>query len=260
MASLQALYLNPLLLFVLILTRLSGLLMTAPILGTRDVPMQVRALLAIGLSLLVTPLYWAQPVDAENLIQLLALLVQEAALGLSIGMSIAIIFSGLQLAGQVIGQMSGLSLADVFDPTFDTTVPVFSQILHLAALAVFVIIGGHRDMLAKLLDSFSWMPPGRVELSNDVLEALLAVLTQSVVLGIQASAPAIMALLLAVLILGLISRTLPQLNVLAVGLSLNTVVMMVTLALSFGTLIWVFQGHVAYTLEVLHSTLADPVP
>ena len=81
-------------------------------------------------------------------------------LGLALGLAVMILLSGMQLAGQVISQMSGMSLADVANPTFDTSVPIFSQILEMLALAIFFLVGGHRQVIDALLGSFAWMPPG----------------------------------------------------------------------------------------------------
>ena len=81
MSPLLSLYLDQFLIFVLVLTRIGALLMTMPVLGTATVPLQVRALLAVGISLVLTPLFWGQPIPApENLMILGTLLAREAML------------------------------------------------------------------------------------------------------------------------------------------------------------------------------------
>jgi len=127
--------------------------------------MRVRALLAIGISLIISPLLWQTPLDDPgDLLHLLVLLGCEFAVGLSLGLAVMIYFAGLELAGQVMGQMSGMSLADVVSPTFDTNVPVFSEFLNLLMLSVFVVTGGHQYMLEALLQAFQHMPPGTAHL------------------------------------------------------------------------------------------------
>src|SRR6476620_8481449 len=180
MSPLLTLYLDQFLIFVLVLTRLGALLTTMPVLGTATVPVQVRALLAVGISLVLTPLFWGQPVPApENLVILGTLLAREAMLGLALGLALMILLSGMQLAGQVISQTSGMTLADVADPTFDTTVPLFSQILEMLALAIFFIVGGHRQVIAALLSSFAWMPPGQGRLPENLVQALSSITSHS---------------------------------------------------------------------------------
>ena len=145
------------------LARVSGLVMTAPIYGTQEVPMQVRALLAFGLALLVTPTPVGTPLAPPgSLVNYLVFVGGELLVGLSLGMGITILFSGIQLAGQMIGRIGGLMLADVFDPSVGESVPLFSRLLYLVAMAVFVSIGGHRIVMAGLLDTFQrFRPAGR---------------------------------------------------------------------------------------------------
>ncbi len=248
--------LNAFLVFVLILTRLSGLLLTVPFFGAGTVPMRVRLLLTVGMALLLTPLYWTVPVENPgNLVNFAVILGQEAVLGLAMGLGILILFSGLQLTGQVIGQMSGMQLADVFNPTANASVSLFSQLLDLLTLAVFLTMGGHRQVIQALLDTFAWMPPGQVAFSENLILTLSEITSQSFVLGIRAAAPIMIALLLSVLILGLISRTLPQLNVIAVGFSLNSMVMLGMLSISLGGAAYLFQEQADVTFELIRDAV-----
>jgi flagellar biosynthetic protein FliR len=252
MSPLLSLYLDQFLIFVLVLTRIGALLMTMPVLGTATVPLQVRALLAVGISLVLTPLFWGQPIPApENLMILGTLLAREAMLGLALGLALMILLSGMQLAGQIISQTSGMTLADVANPTFDTTVPLFSQILEMLATAIFFVVGGHRQVMDALMRSFTWMPPGHGRLPDNLVEALTVVTAQSFEVAIRASAPVLVSLLVATLIVALISRTLPQLNAVAVGLNFNSIIVMGMLALCLGSAAWVFQDHVEGVIDTV---------
>jgi flagellar biosynthetic protein FliR len=245
-------HLDQFLTFVLVLTRVGSLLMAIPMLGTATVPMQIRALLAVAISLMLTPLFWGQAVPRpENLPVLAGLLAREAVLGLSMGLAVMILLSGMQLAGQVISQTSGMTLADVANPNFDTSVPIFSQILEMLALAIFFIAGGHRQVIDALLRSFAWMPPGQGHLPDKLTESLVLVASQSFEIGLRAAAPVMVALLLATLVVALISRTLPQLNAVAVGLNFNSLIVMGMLGLCLGSAAWVFQEELASVLEVV---------
>ena len=252
MNALLAAYLDEFFVFVFVLSRLSGLMMTAPILGARIVPLQIRALLAVALALLVTPLFWSMPIiQPSNIIDLGVLLAQEILLGVTLGLGVMILFMGLQVAGQTVAQMSALSLADIFDPTFETSLSVFSQLFEIIALSCFLIIGGHRMVMSGLLETFRWMAPGEITFTQGIVSTLTEITTQSFLLGIRAAAPTIAALLMSILVLGLISRTLPQLNILAVGFSVNAVVLIGTISLSLGTIVWLFQHDVEPTIESL---------
>lgn len=250
--------------FLLVLTRISGLLMVAPGFGTRAAPPRVRALLALTMTALVAPTLWSFSIPLpQNLIQLLLMLTGEAAIGLTMGLVMLIIFTGLQIAGQVVGQMSGMQLSDVYDPVYDTSVPVFARLLDLLSVAVFLAIGGHHRVLRALLDTFQALPVGRAWLTvslKDLQELLLATLHQSFEAGLRAASPIMMSLLLAILVTGLISRTLPQLNILAIGFSINGLVLMASLLFSLGIIVTVFQSQIDVALESAQVALLRSLP
>jgi flagellar biosynthetic protein FliR len=242
---LNAIPLQPFLVFTLVLARVSGLVLTAPVYGTSETPPRVRALLAFALALLVMPSQWnAGGHMPATLVDLLIVLVGELMIGLTLGLGVLILFSGMQLAGQVISQVSGMSLADVFDPTLDESVPLFSELLRMFTLAIFLGIGGHRMVMAGLLDTFAALPPGQAGMSDSLAGCLSALVSESFALGVRASAPVATALLLAALVLGLIGRTLPQLNIMALGFGLNVLVTLFTVALSLTAIAWLFQDQV----------------
>jgi flagellar biosynthesis protein FliR len=244
--------------FTLVLARTSALVMTAPIFGSLALPRQVRALLAVMLSLLVMPVQagaYLLPIDDMG--EYARLLASEALVGLLLGLGITILFSGIQVAGQIVSQMSGLSLADVFNPSFDEDVSVFSQLFYFLALAVFVAIGGHRIMTAALLDSFATAPPGHASLGTGYVEVLTNIAAQSFALGIRAAAPLLVALLLSTLVLGLISRTLPQINIIVVGFGINSFLTLGLLFFSVGIVAWTFQEPSLEVIRQLQESLTS---
>ena len=244
------------LVFALVLTRVSGLAMTAPIYGASEIPMQIRALIAFALAVLIVPTQLgAHFPNPHTLVDLVLILGGELLIGLTLGLGIMILFSGIQLTGQIIGQVSGMSLADVFNPSFDTTIPLLSQMLYMFSLAIYVMAGGHRLLMAGLLDTFATIPPGMGTLSTSLGDASITLLMQSFDLGIRAAAPAIVALLVATLVLGLISRTLPQLNVMAVGFGINATFTFITLSVSLGAIAWIFQAEIEPALDTLFEAL-----
>jgi flagellar biosynthetic protein FliR len=152
----------------------------------------------------------------------------------------------------MVSQMSGMSLADVFNPGFDESVPVFTQLFHFLTMAVFVGVGGHRILTEALLDTFAWAPPGHALIGDTYVEALTEIISQSFVLGIRSAAPLIVALLLSTLVLGLVSRTVPQINVIVVGFGLNSFLTLGMMIISVGALAWTFQEP---TIDALHRLL-----
>lgn len=248
-----------LILFTLILTRVSGLVMTAPIYGSSDVPIQARALLAFSLAVLVTPTQFGTLIEPPGTLpNYLTFIGSELLVGVALGLGVLVLFSGVQVAGQLIGRVSGTALSDVYDPAFGEDVPQFARLLFLLAMAVFVTLGGHRIVMAGLLDTFEAIPPGSRLVPLSLVDTFERLLTQSFALGIRASAPVVTALLLATVVLGLISRTLPQLNVLMLGFGLNAILTFGVLALTLGAAAWVFQDQIEPAMEMLVESFVLP--
>ncbi|MEN6557461.1 MAG: flagellar biosynthetic protein FliR, partial [Thermoguttaceae bacterium] len=162
---------------------------------------------------------------------------------------------GMTLAGQLIGAASGLTVADVFDPSLDENVPVFSRLLFLLAGAIFFCVGGHRLVMAGLLDTFRTIPPGGATFSRSIVDGFVTLAGQSFALAVRASAPVVMALLLATLTLGLVGRTLPQLNVLSLGFGVNAMLAFAALSLTLGVAAIAFADQIAPALETLLESL-----
>jgi flagellar biosynthesis protein FliR len=236
--------------FALVGVRVAALVMVAPVFGTFAIPVRVRALLALALTVLVVPIEVGRATaPPETIAAFLVAAGGEALVGLTMGVAVRLLFCGLHVAGQIVSQMSGMQLADVFDPGLNAPVPIFSRLLLAVATAVFLTIGGHRLVIEALLDTFAGLPAGQGTFSRSAVEAVTVLFAQSFVLGVRAAAPAIVALLLATLILGLVSRTLPQLNVMALGFGVNATVALVAIGISLGGACWIFQGQIQGALE-----------
>ncbi len=245
-------------LFTLVFFRTSGLVIAAPGYGSSEIPLQIRALFAFALALVLTPLQspsnWSAP---PGMLGYALLTAGELALGFVLGLGVAVILLGVELGGDLIARMGGVMMSDVYDPSAESDVPVFSRLLFLLALTVYLVVGGHRLLLEGLIESFHALPPGRVLNAEQYPALLVDLVTQSFVLGIRVGAPAATALLTATLVLGLISRTLPQLNLLMLGFGINAVVAVGALLLTIGLAAQVFEQHLDTAMgEIFRVVLA----
>ncbi|MEX0587116.1 MAG: flagellar biosynthetic protein FliR [Pirellulales bacterium] len=243
---------------MLVLARVTGLVMSAPILGMQEAPMRIRGLFALALTLLVLPSQWNTPVEnPKTLFDMSVLIGQEALVGLALGLGLMVLLGGIQVAGQLIGQISGMSLAEIFNPAFEDNVPFFSQLLFLVTVAVFLGIGGHRQIVSALMDTFVAVPLATGGLGDSIAHTMTTLVAQSFTLGVRAAAPVVTALLLATIVMGLLSRTLPQLNLMVLGFGINALVGIGATALTLGAMAWVFQGQVDVVLETITDGIAN---
>ena len=244
------------LIFVLVLTRLTGLFLIAPFFSASSIPVRVRALFVAALALVITPTQWNAVVEfPANVVDLGIMLVAEIFIGLALGLGVAIFFLSFQLAGRLIGQVSGLALANFADPDFGTQTSIFGMFLFQLAMAIFIIIGGHRIVLAGLLDTFQVIELGNATIAPTLPDAIARLLTQCYSVGFRVAAPTVAAQMLASLVLGLISRTMPQLNILMVGFGFKAAISLGVLATTLGGLTWALEDQI----EPLMNTWLDAI-
>ncbi len=242
---------------VLVLTRLSTLLMAMPSIGV-GVPKRVRAFLALLVTMLLLPAVASSAVPEtlpkiDNLVELTIAVAREGLIGMLIGATIQILITGLQLAGEAITSTGGMQLGDAVDPTTSSSMPAIARLVGLMVTAVMLVIGGHRIMLGVLLDSFEAMPPGQIMFQDSMMTLIIDQLSSAMASGVRVAAPVLAALLLSNLITGLISRTLPQINVLAIGLSINALALMVVTALTIGSAGLIFQDELTVAVSRITS-------
>jgi len=256
MSLLEQLLLRHFVTFVLVLARVGALVLTAPAFTSAAIPVRVRALLAVALTLLVAPLQsGGLAADPAHLPEFLQSLASETLLGLLLGLGVMLLLQGIQLTGHLVSQLGGTAIAEAFDPTTDTTASIFAQFFYLLTLAMFLLIDGHGRLVAALLDSFARHPPGKAALGDSYVEVLTTLLSESFSLGIRAAGPAMVALLLATLLLGLVGRTLPQINVLAVGFSVNGLLTLGILLVSIGAVAHAFPRQSVAAIDMLLDAL-----
>lgn len=258
---LGSILLGPVWVFLCVLSRLGPILAMMPPVQGALVPNRVKVLLALMISATMTPLVGSLASDLPaHLFDAILALAKELLLGLMYGASVMMVITCLQVGSQIISSLSSMDLATAADPTTQETVSVLSQMMSLMAMALFLLLGGHRIMIGACLDSFDYYGAGQVLAEQDWLVHVQELVGHSLSIGIRASAPAAIALLLANFVTALVGRTLPQLNILVIGFNLNVTVMLLVLGLTLSSASWVFQNElidwVDRTLEVLPRTTA----
>ncbi len=242
-------YSTHLLIFLLALLRIGGLVLLVPLAGPGRVGLPLRGMLAVILALLVAPL--GDPRSLEPLLadgsELIVAACREAVLGLVLGTVVLVLIGSLRAGGHLVGQLSGMSLAEQAGE--DGSGHGYGRLFEMVGIAAFLLTGGHRRVLAALLDTFRWMPPGEVGFSNGPVQVLLQVAGQGFQLTVRATAPVLVALLLSALVLGILQRMIPQLNTLSLGFSANTVGVLAVVALTLGGIAWNFQNQLEIALD-----------
>ena len=207
--------------YALVLFRLSGLALTAPLYSSSVIPVRVKVALTMTIAVMIFPVV-SQRVPAN--IGLSAVVVggvAELMIGATIGLALAMLLMGAQVAGQLVGQQAALSLGQVVDPMQNIRSTVLGQLYATVMTLLFLLLGGHRAMMAALLDTFEVIPLMSFRFDESFIVLLVEMLTAAFILGIRVSGPVLIALFLTAVALGFLSRTMPQFNILTVGFTLR---------------------------------------
>ncbi|MCU0718665.1 MAG: flagellar biosynthetic protein FliR [Pirellula sp.] len=248
--SVASLLNGPMWTFFCVLSRLGPLLVLMPPLQGTTIPMRIKTLVVLMVSFVLTPiiLEFSTPLPS-SLFDLTIGLVKELLLGLLFGTSAAIVVSTLQIGGQIVSTLASLDVAQAADPTTQESTTVISQLFTWIAMLLFLVLGGHRVIVGVCIDSFTHYPAGGVTIDETWLRQLYELIGHSMSVGLRAAGPAAITLLLANLVTALIGRTLPQLNIMAIGFSLNVTILLIVLALSVTSIGWVFQDELGLWVE-----------
>ena len=247
--------------FLLALARISAAVMTAPVLGSRTVPIRFRLVLALLLTMASLPLIGAGDlaIDATDAqFDYVAMMLSEVTIGAMLGFGVLIVFSAAQIAGTVIGQMAGIQIAGNFDPQSGESTSSVSQLFGILSLAAFALIGGPELVITATLDTFANVPIGTSLHSTTVFPLLGDLLQQSFILTLRGVAPAVAALMISTLVIGLVSRTYPQMNLLGLGLSSNLLVMFLAICFKLGGCVWLFVDDLQQIMALIQDSISQP--
>lgn len=204
---------------LLLSVRIAATLFLTPVLHAAAVPLAVRTLLVLGLACVIALPFGGSPVtvprDVGGLVQAV---LGEAAVGATLGLGVLVAFAGFALAGRLIDVQVGFGFPQVLDPATRMQVPVLSAILTLVAALVFFLVDGHHALIRGLAFSLTRFPLGQGWPGVGAVQPLMREVAALFTLGFALAAPVVLALLLVEFALGAVSRNLPQMNMLVMGI------------------------------------------
>jgi len=207
------------------------MIMAIPFLGNKSVPKITKIGLAFLISIILFPLHKeGVPSMPDELIPFAVIAIKEIIFGLLIGFTATLLFAAVDFSGQIIGFQMGFGIANVIDPQTNQQVSIIAQFQNIMAALIFLSINAHHIFIKAISDSFTLVPLGKLNLSGKVVEVYLRFGADIFILAIKMSAPIIATLLLTNVILGIVSRTVPQINIFMMSFPVTIGVGLISLA------------------------------
>jgi len=227
--------------FIFPLARILALISSAPVLGNKQIPIRIKVGLAMLITVIVAPTINVQiniePASALGLF----VLAQQILVGLAMGFTMRLIFTAVEMAGDLAGMQMGLGFASFYDPVNASYTPVIAQFLGILSTLAFLSLNGHLYMLSALTDSFQAFPISTTMPSAEAFRTMTEWGTVIFTHSLQLSMPLIGALMITNLALGILTRSAPQLNIFAIGFPITLTVGFATLALTLPYLAPLFE-------------------
>jgi len=219
--------------FLLTVLRLSAALVVIPLFGANGVPAQTKIGLALLIALVILPLS-ATPEQTvpTDLLPFALLAGSEALVGLAMGIATLMVFQALEMGATIVGYQIGFGLGEVFDPLTGATTQSMTQFYRLLATLVFFAVNGHHMVVLALVRTFEVVPAGSADLSLIAGDRVAPFFTSLFIAAVRIALPVTGALLLTDLAMGLVARTVPQINVLVEGFPIKITIGVLVLAAS----------------------------
>jgi flagellar biosynthesis protein FliR len=220
--------------YVLVLFRIAGMMIWAPLLGSTQIPKRIKAMIACVLAASITPAL-STTVAIPQSPWLLALAIGgEITFGAAVGLILSLVFIAGQWAGEIIGQQMGLNLGQTLNPQFGGGGSVVGDLYFFLTLLVFLSIGGHMALIKGVFDSFAALPLLTVSVNRPLFDTMVSVFQGAMVLAMQLAAPMLVAMLVVDMVLGFVGKTVPQLNIMTAGISVRALAGMLVLIVGIG--------------------------
>ncbi len=210
--------------FLLVFVRITAMISLFPILGAAGVPVQLKAGMSFLLAILVFPLITIDPVsDSQITVSLFILhVVKEIMIGIIIGFAAGFLFAAVEFAGHIIDTEMGFAMVELINPFSDSTVSTSGQFHIIIFSILFLLLNGHHFLILAIKQSFELIPMFGMQFVPDKMAVFFIDMVWKIfVIGIKLAAPVFSVLILSSLALGIVARTVPQMNIFFVGMPMK---------------------------------------
>ena len=242
--------------FIFVLVRVAGFIVFVPILGSQQFPARVKIGFILLLSLSVYPLVRDFPVpESRGLLEFTVYLFSEATVGLALAFATRLIFTAVQIAGTVVDFQMGFGIVNVIDPQTQSQVSITSQFQNIFTILLYLALNAHHLTIYSLVESFQLISPHQIGFSAGTMALILKLFAATFVVAVKIAAP-IMAILFFISVgLGLVARTVPQMNVFIVGFPLQIAVGLLMVGLTMSFFAMLMTRHIAQLPDWLMSLM-----
>ena len=218
--------------FLLTFVRVTAIFILSPIFGSRNLPHIFKMSLALIIALIIAPMIGPETqIEYNGWLQYASVIFIEFLVGLILGFVCYMAFLSLYLAGQIIDMQVGFGMVNVIDPQSNMQVPVVANLYNIIALLMLFSINGHHMIISSLFYSYKILPIGTAVITEVLVVDVVRMFGEMFSIAFKITAPIIAAIFITNVALGILAKTVPQMNVFMVGMPLKIIIGLLTLIL-----------------------------
>lgn len=218
--------------YLLILVRVSGFIMTAPFFSYSSVPMRIRAAMSVFMSLVVIQITPVIALEYTGVLGYSVLILKETMLGVTLGLMCSMCFYIINFAGQLMDMEMGLSMASMFDPMTNMQISVTGNLYSYLLMLMLVVTNMHYYIIRAIVDSFSYFNVGEAIFDTVSLKTvLLDFMVNYFIIAVRIVLPVFCCMLLINVVLGVLAKAAPQMNMFVVGIQIKVLAGLIILVL-----------------------------
>ena len=229
--------------FLLVMIRASGIFIFSPFFSSQNIPNTMKIGLTFSISLLITSILPFVPTLSNE--TLVLIIFKELMVGVIIGFISYSFFSAFYVMGQIIDMNIGFGMVNVVDPQNKVQVPLMGNFYYILAFLMLLSTDGHHTIISALVDSYNFIPIGSFKYTEITMNLLVDTLAKSFELGFKLSFPIVATIFLTDIVLGIMSKTIPQMNVFVVGMPLKAIlgllIVFISMPIFYGAINGIFD-------------------
>lgn len=238
--------------FLLVFVRCSGMLLASPVFGAQTTPLPIRILTTLCISAALTcALNPSIAPPPETMHAFVMAVANEAVAGLLIGMFMQLAVKAALIGGSLLDLQIGLSMSQTLNPVAGVPVTVVAQYKFMLATVLFLTLNGHHLMLQAFADSYRVMPTLGLSSLPQLQESLVGLITQISLLAIQMAAPVLAVSFVVDAALGVVSKAVPQVHAMIVGMPAKIIVGLIAMSLALPALSAGVQAGIEHSFAAL---------
>lgn len=246
---------NQLNVIFLVLMRLTGMVFLNPIFSRNNIPFIFRIGLTLGLSYIAIQMIPMEGVVFHNNIEFAVIVLKEFIIGFFIGYLVYGVIAIFMISGEIIDMQLGISMAKMYDPQSNISMPVIGSVFNLMFMIIFFLTNAHLTIIAIMIQSFHWVLPGEIVINEELFVVAIQFMGLVFTLALKLALPIIVVQLIAEIAVGIIMKAIPQINVFVLNIQIKLLVGFIVVF----TMVASFAEFIEQTLEILLANIENAV-